>query len=191
MTIETITPLTKAIRERRSIKTNYLNTPVTEEFIMNILEDAVWAPTHGLREPWRFIIVPTEKKNQFVEDLLEYFPEERRENRRSYFQQPEAFLIVIMPKSEEQKKQDEDFGAVSSLIHNFHLLSWEKDLGVVWKTNPHIYDPEVQKMLQVGENEKIVGFLHLGFFEKDKAPKNQKRTSPIDKSITYGKNKQF
>ncbi|SDO11952.1 nitroreductase family protein [Alkalicoccus daliensis] len=186
MTIETITPIAKAIRERRSIKKDYLDIPVTEKFIMGILEEAVWAPTHGLREPWRFIIVPTENKNQFVEDMITFFPEERRENRRKYFEQPAAFLIVIMPKSEEQKKQDEDFGAVSCLIHNFQLLAWEKDLGVVWKTNPHIYDPGVEKLLDLETNEKIAGFLHLGFFEKNNSVKAQPRTSPLKKSTIYG-----
>ncbi len=58
------------------------------------------------------------------------------------------------------------------MIQNFWLLAWEHKLGVVWKTNPHIYDPNVKDILNIGEDEKIVGFLHLGYFDQAPAKKN-------------------
>ena len=64
------------------------------------------------------------------------------------------------------------------MIQNFQLLAWEQQLGVVWKTNPHIYDPKVHELLGVEKGEKIAGFLHLGYF--DEVPPAKKRTvSPL------------
>lgn len=131
-----------------------------------ILDDAVWVPNHGLREPWRFIFISSEEKERFAEKLVQTFPREMQENRRHYFNQPSAYLIVIMPEDSRQKQREEDFGAVSCLIHNFQLLAWERKLGVVWKTNPHIYDPKVRKLLGVAAGEKIVGFLILAFLQR-------------------------
>ncbi|TDL34237.1 nitroreductase [Jeotgalibacillus sp. S-D1] len=179
------TPLRKTIRERRSIKSNYKQETVEESLVMEILDDAVWAPNHGLREPWRFIFISSEDKEQFVEKLVQTFPKEMHENRRHYFNQPAAFLIIVMPEDSRQKQREEDFGAVSCLIHNFQLLAWEKKLGVVWKTNPHIYDPKVRKLLGVEAGEKIVGFLHLGFFTEEFIPKMRERTDPREKLTRF------
>ncbi|MCA1063690.1 nitroreductase [Rossellomorea sp. AcN35-11] len=171
------------IRERRSIKSGYTNQEVTEETVSEILDDAIWAPNHGLREPWRFIFVSTKEKEGFVEKLVKTFSPDMQENRRNYFSQPAAFLIVIMEEDPRQKQWEENFGAVSSLIQNFQLLAWEQKLGVVWKTNPHIYDPKVRDLLDVKPGEKIVGFLHLGYF--DQVPQVRQRTSVEEKWTVF------
>ncbi len=41
-------------RETREVR-QFAERPVFRELILSILEDAVWAPNHKLREPWRFI----------------------------------------------------------------------------------------------------------------------------------------
>lgn len=175
--------LANVIKERRSIKNGYLDQEVPLELVEQLLEVAVWAPTHGLREPWRFIFVSSEQKETFVDQLVQTFPKEMQENRRNYFSQPAAFLIVVMQEDPRQKQWEEDFGAVSSLIQNFQLLAWEQKLGVVWKTNPHIYDPKVRDLVGVAPGEKIVGFLHLGYF--DEVPKAMPRTSVKEKLTVY------
>ncbi|WP_099156590.1 nitroreductase family protein [Virgibacillus ndiopensis] len=167
------TDLKKIIRERRSVKKGYNNKPVQQETVLEILEDAIWAPTHGVRQPWRFIFVGSDKKETFAKQIAATYPEERQQNREEYLNEPNAFLVVIMQEPELQKQWDENFGATACMIQNFQLLAWEEKLGVVWKTNPHIYDPNVKEILNVGENEKIVGFLHLGYFDESPAKKDR------------------
>ncbi|HEY5893074.1 MAG TPA: nitroreductase family protein [Chthoniobacterales bacterium] len=43
-------------RTRRTIKPNQMDSSrdVPHELLLEILEDAHWAPTHGLTQPWRF-----------------------------------------------------------------------------------------------------------------------------------------
>lgn len=173
--------LVKIIRERRAIKKGYSNKEVKEELIVELLEDAAWAPNHGMREPWRFIFVGQERLPEFAKQVASTYPEERQQNREDYLNEPNAILVVVMEEAELTKQWDENFGAVSALIQNFWLLAWEKQLGVVWKTNPHIYDEKVKEILSVGENEKIVGFLHLGYF--DEIPEVKERT-PVKQKFT-------
>lgn len=178
-----VSQLAQVIRERRSIKGDYTDKPVSEETVIELLEDAIWAPTHGMRQPWRFIFVGSEEKQEFARKIAATYPAELQKNREDYLNEPTAILVVIMEAPDFEKQWDENFGATASMIHNFSLLAWEKNLGVCWKTNPHIYDKAVKKLLGVSDNEKIVGFLHLGYFEK--APEKRERVSAKEKFIRF------
>ncbi|WP_226579099.1 nitroreductase [Halobacillus litoralis] len=182
---QTKSNLANIIRERRSVKNGYSEKPVPTELVKELLDDARWAPTHGLREPWRFIYIPSEEKESFVESLVQTFPLEMRENRREYFSKPAAFLIPVMTVDPRQKQWEENFGAISCLLQNFQLLAWERQLGVVWKTDAQIHEPKVRDLLGVEAGEKIVGFIHLGFF--DQQPKPKKRTPIQEKFSIYKK----
>ncbi len=173
----------KTIRERRAVKNGYNDKVVTEEAVRDILEDAVWAPTHGMREPWRFIFVSKEDQPDFARKVAQTYQEELHDNRENFLNEPNAFLIVVMQEPEKQKQWDENFGATAALIQNFWLLAWERNLGVVWRTNPHVYHPEVKDILGIGENERLVGFIHLGYF--DEAPEAKERTSIDEKFSVY------
>ena len=175
--------LASIIRERRAVKKGYLNKKVEESTVRLLLEDAIWAPTHGMRQPWRFIFVDEDKLPTFAKKVAATYPEERQKNREDYLNEPNAILVVVMEEPELQKQWDENFGATSAMIQNFWLLAWEQQLGVVWKTNPHIYDEKVKEILDVKENEKIVGFIHLGYFERQPLVKD--RIPLDDKFTTY------
>lgn len=180
--------LRELIRTRRSVKDAYTNKSVTKSTVLSLLNDAVWAPTHGKRQPWRFIFISPEDKPQFARDISKTYSEDMQENREAYLNEPNAHLVVIMQSPKMEKQWDENFGAVASLIHNFSLLAWEKDLGVCWKTNPHIYNEEVRNILDVKEDEKIVGFLHLGYFNPihyENDAQNRSRISAEEKLTTY------
>ncbi|MEC5424583.1 nitroreductase [Virgibacillus sp. C22-A2] len=165
--------LAEIIRERRAVKKGYNDREVTEEAVIELLNDAIWAPTHGMRQPWRFIFVSADKKADFAKKVASTYPEEKQENREAFLNEANAYLIVLMAEPDTQKLWDENFGATAAMIQNFWLLAWEKQLGVVWRTNPHVYDPKVKEILGVGENEKLVGFLHLGYFDEKPIKKDR------------------
>ncbi|TQS76524.1 nitroreductase [Ornithinibacillus gellani] len=177
------TQLAKIIRERRAVKKGYTNQTVTEEAVRDLLNDAIWAPTHGMRQPWRFIFVGEDQKASFAKQVASTYPEDRQENRENFLNEPNAYLVVIMEEPEAQKQWDENYGATACMIQNFWLLAWEKQLGVVWRTNPHIYEEKVKEILDVKENEKIVGFLHLGYFEEE--PIKKDRIPVVEKFTTF------
>lgn len=182
-TIKERTELATIIRERRAVKKGYNDKEVTEDVVKELLNDAIWAPTHGMRQPWRFVFVSNDQKADFAKKVAATYPENLQENRENFLNEPNAYLVVIMQEPEKQKQWDENFGATAAMIQNFWLLAWEKKLGVVWRTNPHVYHPEVKEILNVADDEKIVGFVHLGYF--DEIPEKKERISVDEKFTTY------
>lgn len=51
--------LSSMIRERRTVR-KYNKKEISDELILELLDDAVWAPYHSVREPWRFILFKDE-----------------------------------------------------------------------------------------------------------------------------------
>lgn len=181
--MEPSSSLRTTIRERRAIKKGYTDQVVEEQLVRDLLNDAIWAPTHCNRQPWRFIFVDHENLPSFAKQVASTYPEEIQQNREDYLKEPNAILVVVMEAPEVEKQWEENYGAVASLIQNFWLLAWEQNLGVVWKTNPHIYDVKVKEILNVADHEKIVGFVHLGYF--DEVPAKKERISVDNKFSTF------
>src|SRR5699024_5844158 len=109
---------------------------------------AVWAPTHGMRQPWRFIFVPQEKLPTFAKKVAATYSEDMQQNREDYLNEPNAILVVVMEEPEAQKQWDENFVATASMIQNLWLLAWEQDLVLVWKPNLLVYDLKVEAILE-------------------------------------------
>jgi len=173
------------IRERRSIQ-KYKPDPVALETLTELLDTAVWAPNHGLREPWRFIVFKDEGK-QLLTDVIGSFltqgpwkmDPEAVENRMQYFRGIPLLLLVVMPLHSQQHERDEDFAAASALIQNLQLAAWERGIGVLWRTNPFIAEEEVKEQLGVGREERIVGLLQMGYPEA--IPSARPRTPAADR----------
>lgn len=181
---ETIQSVSELIRDRRSVKSGYIQKEVDKELMISLLNDAAWAPNHGLREPWRFIFISNDRKEAFLDSILTCLPKSQHEQMFNKFKHVPAFLIVIMKTDPRQKQFDENFAATSCFIQNLQLLAWEKQLGMVWKTPNFIYDPRFYAELDVDKDEKIIGMLQIGYFDKNARIPERKRTD-IREKLTY------
>ena len=57
--------LNALIHQRRSIfPKDYTKERVDDTIVQQILENATWAPTHKLTEPWRFIVYTDEGRKK-------------------------------------------------------------------------------------------------------------------------------
>lgn len=155
------------IKDRRTIR-DFKQDPVSDELLLQLLNVAVWAPNHGNRQPWRFILYKGEGRRTLADAmLLSYDDDEMREKHgkpkwRDFMGIP-AHLVVILKEDSRQKQWDEDYGAVCALIQNFQLAAWEQGLGVVWKTNNYNYEEGFQRVVGLAADEKIVGLLNIGY----------------------------
>ena len=59
-------------------------------------------------------------------------------------------------------------------MQNFQLLAWERGLGCVWKSGGLNYNPLFIEGIGLTRGQRIVGILHIGYF--DKAPEGKART---------------
>ncbi|OKP97724.1 nitroreductase [Paenibacillus sp. P46E] len=168
------------IRERRTIR-QFNEKLLAKETIVNLLEAAVWAPVHSRKEPWRFILFMEEGRKKFADAVLYTFSKDERERweeklRNDYCERIQAHLLVVIEADPRQREWEDAVGAGSALIQNVQLLAWEQGIGVVWKTNEYNFDPDFSRLTGVRPGERIIGTLHLGYFDQDKIPKPRPRT---------------
>ncbi|MBC1457316.1 nitroreductase family protein [Listeria newyorkensis] len=164
--------ISEIIMERRSIK-QVDETPIERGVINDILEKSAFAPFHSKMEPWHVAVLSTEgEKRRFVEAIVnsmermqgEPLTHERREQIRAGNERkivaPPYTLIVTTDIIGSGKKDFEAIAATSAFIQNIQLLAWEAGLGVLWRTNNFIFDPEVVTELGL-DGQQIVGCLQI------------------------------
>lgn len=131
------------IRSRRTIK-KFKQDPISLHTIKALLDLAIWAPNHKMREPWRFITFLEEGKQH----LVDVIKSEKEKGKFARPMKPEryeqlcaipAFVVVVMPVDPRPTIFEEDFAAVSACIQNFQLVAWARGIGVLWNTDQTIY----------------------------------------------------
>ena len=128
-------------RETRAIR-EFTDEPVPRPIIMSILDDAIWAPNHRFREPWRFIYAEGDGKQKLVASI-DWKQHPRLVN--TIIQAP-LCLIVTAKTSNDEHIASEDFAAVCCLIQNIQMLSWAHGLGMTWNLGDD--DAVVRRMLE-------------------------------------------
>lgn len=160
-------PVQRAIFERRTIK-KFKPDAIPLETLEQLLDVAVWAPNHKMREPWRFIIITGNARASFVRILEEESLKGKdavpmKEAKIAHWLSIPAYVVVVQQEDPRPQIREEDFAAVSALIQNFQLAAWEQGIGTLWNTNKHIYNPVLREAIGVTLGEKIVGVIQAGY----------------------------
>ncbi|ALC86640.1 nitroreductase [Bacillus sp. FJAT-22090] len=176
-----------AIIQRRSIKL-YNGQPVEREVLLSILEDALWAPNHQLRQPWRFVVACGKELVDLYDVLKEFglpkwkeLSEEDLEKQMKKYTLAGGYVFVIVPEDARQKERLEDYAAASMLVQNVQLLAWDRGIGSCWKTPGFLDNPKFREALGIKDGERIISMLQVGYF--DEMPKPRPRKS-IEEFVT-------
>lgn len=121
---------------------------VSPQSVLALLNDAVWAPNDGLREPWRFIYVAGGEAADRLRTLNG--------------DAAAAFLLVMAKEESDPHKREEDYAAVCCLVQNFQLLAASEPWTVRRTVPEWIYDPAQCEPFGVRPQERIVAVLALG-----------------------------
>jgi len=179
--------ITKVIRERRSIK-QFKNDSISKDVIFELLNIAAWAPNHGLREPWRFVLFMEDGREQLAEAIINApikgGKKKSPEMVHKKIMTAPIHLLVLMEEDPRQREWEEDFAAACVFIQNLQLAAWERGIGTIWKTEPYIYSPYFREKVGVKPGEKVVGLIHAGYPEK--IPEGIARTAIEEKANVIG-----
>jgi len=169
-----------AVIQRRSIKL-FNGQPVDREMLLSILDDAVWAPNHQLRQPWRFIVACGKELDDLYSVLKEFaipkwneLSEEDLEKQMKKFTTPGGYVFVVVPEDARQKERLEDYAAASMLVQNVQLLAWDRGIGSCWKTPGYLDNPLFRKALGIQPGERIISMLQVGYFDEMPKPRERK-----------------
>ncbi len=165
--------LKDAIFNRRTVR-KFLDKPVPDDVIIEILSAGIWAPSHGNNQPWEFVLIGKRTRKGLAVAYSEYMlqgplknpemPEERKQTMREFMTNfgdaPVLLAVTSIPAKTELEKYDFPMSSAAA-IQNIFLAAWEKEIAGVWLS--YGMDTTAEKILQISEHSKIAGILALGY----------------------------
>lgn len=190
-----LSEITEVIRERRTIyPEQYSERQVHKEQIDLILNNALWAPTHGNTQPWRFKVFMEEGREKLssflAETYLKLTPEEAQNDQKlaKLLTRPKmasAVIAVCMERQAEEKILElEEVEAVACAVQNMHLTCTAYGLGGFWASPKLIYTPDMNEFLGLGEKDKCLGLFYIGYPSIDWPKAHRKPLEYVTEWIT-------
>lgn len=166
--------INELMRKRRSVFQNqYTGAPVDDAVVRQMIENAVWAPTHKLTEPWHFVVYTGEGIQRLavaqadaykkVTQADNTYKEERFQN---LLTKPalSSHIIVVGMKRDAKKSlpEVEEIGAVFCAVENMYLTAAAYGVGCYLSTGGITYFEAAKAIFGLGPEDKLLGFLHVG-----------------------------
>ncbi len=185
--------VTHNIRHRRTVKPKALSDrSIDEAIVREILENANWAPTHGMTEPWRFVVFTGGARGELAELLAATYkkitpPESFKPNKyESYGVNPlkAPVVIAIVMKRQESEKipETEEVQAVACAVQNMHLTAAAHGIGGFWSSNAAAVSDQMKQFLGFGQKDRVLGLFYLGY-PSGEWPQSER--TPIDGKVTW------
>lgn len=170
----------RAIGERRDVRSRFTSEPVPDDLLLRVLGAAHRAPSVGLSQPWRFLVIREPRTRREVHALFEranaraasVYAGERAERYRGLrlagiLDAPVNVCVVCDDDPERgaglgrQTVPETARYSTVCAIQNLWLASRAEGLGVGWVS---ILDPaELRRTLAIPDRFALVAYLCLGF----------------------------
>lgn len=166
--------LNELIYERRSIfPQDYTGEKVNDDVVKQILENARWAPTHKMTEPWRFVVFTgdgiralAKMQSDIYKSVTEADGTFKEGNYQKLQTKPllSSHIIAILMKRDERKSvpEVEETGAVFCAIQNMYLTVSAYGLGAYLSTGGVTYFDEAKDAFGLEPEDRLIGFFHIG-----------------------------
>ncbi len=188
-----ITPkeVNNLIQNRRSIFPKmYTDEPVPKEILEQILENANYAPTHKLTEPWRFKVFQGQSLVRLGKFLAETykvkaeakdaFSERKYKKLTTNPTKASAVIAIVMKRDEEERIPEiEEVCSVACAVQNMALTATAYGLGAYWSSPGFVFSPLMNEFLGIGTKDKCLGLFYIGNHNLPELP--AKRTPMADK----------
>jgi nitroreductase len=180
-----LSEISELIKDRRTIyPEDYSERIVHKEIINTLLNSALWAPSHGMTQPWRFKVFYGAGRSKLAEFLPQLYqqltPSDQLKQRKvsAMGTRPllaSAVIAVCMERDPNRKiREIEEIEAVACGVQNLLLHAAAYGLGAYWSSPAICYTPEMNAFLSLGEDDKCLGFVHLGY-PKGEWPKSHRK----------------
>ncbi|MBM7867722.1 NAD(P)H-flavin oxidoreductase [Heliobacterium gestii] len=186
--------LITAIEGRRSIR-KYKREEPPKEALEKIIDAGLWAPSNMNVQPWHFVIVRGEKRNELLEVIrhsgqailpklerifadkpkvikftLDFFQDLGKAPILIFCYGPEACAPLSGDLSAQERRvanfeYSTNLQSVSAAIQNMLLAAHEAGLGTCWMTGPLHVADEVNERLGVNGKE-LVAVITLGYADQ-------------------------
>jgi 5,6-dimethylbenzimidazole synthase len=197
----------RAIRERRDVRRGFLPEPIPDELLNRLLEAAHNAPSVGMMQPWRFIVIRDFTVRQAIHEIFLDANQQARdsyegEQQKNYagmklegiLEAPQNLCIVCDSQSSQghqlgRRTMPETalYSAVCA-IQNLWLAARAEGVGVGWVS---ILEPNrVRRALEIPEHITLVAYLCLGYVEAfagvpDLERSGWEKRTPLERVLSF------
>lgn len=183
------------IQSRRSVfPKDYTGEKVGDSIIKAMIENANWAPTHKLTEPWRFIVYTGEGLKNLgklqssvykrVTEADGTFKEERYQNLLTKPMQSSHIILIYMKRDEKKSVPEiEEAGAVFCAVQNMYLTATSLGVGCYLSTGGVTYFEESKSAFGLSAEDKIIGFMHVGIPKPGLELKGRRK--PVEDKVVW------
>ena len=176
----------EAIERRRSIR-RFKDAPLADEDIARILQVAIQAPSGKNRQPWRFVVVRSDKRAE-IDGVMRKGIAALKERgwdvgssewSAKVMEQAPVTIFVFNPYAEprEQRSLDEEFPnvvdvqSVGAAIQNMLLAATDLGIGTLWICD--VFYAYRELLGWMGETHQMIAAVALGY--PDESPKARPR----------------
>ena len=148
-----------------------LTQPGPDQYALEqMLAAAVRAPDHAWLQPWRFIVVGGEARQQlgevFLEALLVSNPNAdeaaRAKAQRAPLRAPLLVVAVCNVVEHPKVPREEQLLSTGCAAYSMLLAAESQGYAGIWRTGGYARDKHVYAALGLSASEEIVGFLYFG-----------------------------
>lgn len=179
------------IKSRRSIfPPVYTDEPIDASLIEDILENANWAPTHRLTEPWRFEVFRGDARQRIADYLADWykdhtpaedFSEVKYEKMRFNPLKSNTVIAICLQRDPEARVPEwEELAAVACAVQNMWLSCTAHGLGCYWSTPPAALN--AAGFLGLPEGGRCLGLFYIG---RHQMPVVEGKRQPIATKVQW------
>jgi nitroreductase len=185
--------LQEIVINRRTGKPAAFNSrKIEDQQIEQLLELANWAPTHGLTEPWRFVVYSGEAVRQFCHQHAEQYRQitpADKFNATKYEKQQQngdlvSHLILVYMKRGANPNIPalEEICATAAAVDNILLGAEALGISVLWSTGGTVLQPVMKEYLGLGPDDITLGLLYMGYTDE---PRRAGKRTPITEKTKW------
>lgn len=141
-----------------------------QEALDKMFQSALRAPDHGRLRPWRFVVVPEEKRERFGELMADCLSrmdssasaDALQRERDKAMRAPVIVVAAAAVHRGHKIPEVEQIASAAAAAENIMLAARALGFGAMWKTGAPAYDVTVKQALGLDPANEIMGFLYIG-----------------------------
>jgi len=167
------TEVNDLIRKRRSTfpKQFQPGKKIPDDIVRQVLENAIWAPTHAQTEPWHFVVFTDHGLKRLAEFQSELYKSETPDFKADKYQklkeQPlvaSHIIAICMKRSPINRVPEvEEIAAVACAVENIYLSLNAYGIAGYWTTGGVTYFESAKAFFGLGPADRLLGFFYLGY----------------------------
>lgn len=148
-----------------------LASPGPDQAALDVMfQSALRAPDHGRLRPWRFVVVPEDKRERLGELMAQCLQrmepgasaDALQRERDKAMRAPVIVVVAATVQRGHKIPEVEQLVSAAAATENIMLAARALGYGAMWKTGAPAYDKQVKQALGLDPDNDVVGFLYIG-----------------------------